>query len=303
MHRLFLIMLLIVVSSTISFSQSPGKKDKTDKSSANAKSPINFNRDTIPLGKYKYFRADGASKIKYIIDGISEDSVRMIKANKVDWAEFNKTYDELKRTFSIDRFKNVESYIDTPTDLVELTLLNQNYFYNTTKVGLQQLTFNLRLLNQMLTTPIREKTEVEALNMVIKNIDLLVTRYIATKGLVFYMIKTTLPNLKFKVFDKAGAPVTNAKCYIVSYKTCRDIACRTCVPALEPCELTTVSSIVNKADFVFDCNNPVNIKVNYGNYHVFVISNNKIRHYEPLHFVETSVSGFGTNEIKVIASK
>jgi hypothetical protein len=303
MHRLFLIMLLIMFSSIISFSQSSGRKDKTVKSLANPKSTINFNRDTIPLGKYKYFRADGASKIKYITDGINEDSVRMIKANKVDWAEFDRAYDDLKKTFSADKFKNIESYIDTAIDLVELTLLNQSYFYNTSKISLQQLTFNLRVLNQLLAKPIQEKTEVEALNMVVKNIDQLVSRYIATKGLVFYMVRSALPNIKFKVVDKTGAAVTNAKCYVVSYRVCRDIACRACVPALEPCDISTVNSIIAKADFVFDCGNPVNIRVNYGNYHLFVISNNKITHYEPLHFIETSVSGYGTNEIKITASK
>ena len=302
MHRLLLIMMLIITGINFSFSQSTGRKRKTDKSPT-SKTSINFNSDTIPLGKHKYFRADGVSKIKYITNSINEDSVRMIKAGKVDWAGFDKAYNDLKKTLATDRFKNVESYIDTSTDLVELLLLNQSYFYNTTKVSLNQLTFSLQLLNQLLAKPIQEKTEVAALNMVLKNIDQLVTRYIATKGLVFYMLKANLPNIKIKVFDKAGLPVTNAKCYILSYKTCRDIACRTCVPALEPCDITNVNAIVNNADFIFDCSNPINIRFGYGNYHLFVIYGNKIRHYEPLRLIETAVSGYGTNEIKVIASK
>jgi hypothetical protein len=141
------------------------------------------------------------------MEGINEDSMRMIKASKFDWIEFDNAYSDLKKTLISDDSKNAESYIDTTIDLLELGMLNQTYFYNTSKMALKQLTANIQVLNQLLTTPIREKNSVKVLSMLMQNIDALVTKYIATKGSVYYILKTVLPDIKLTVVDKTAHPL------------------------------------------------------------------------------------------------
>ena len=291
------------------FSQANGNKSTTVKlpvkenTTVNLQSPVNSTKDTVALGKYKYYKVDGESKMRYIMEGINEDSLRMIKAGKADWAEFETAYNDFKKVLSNDPLKNVESYIDTTVDLVELGILNQSYFYNTSKVALKQLTANIQFLNQFLAKPIREKNDLLVLSMLLQNIELLVTKYIATKGNVYYVLKTILPIIKITLVDKAGAPVNDVKCYFISYKTCREIACRACVPVLEPCDINTINAITTRAEFIVDSNSPANLRVSYGRYHLFVIGNNKIRHYTQLNIDENSTSTVRTNEIKIVVSK
>ena len=303
----FLYLFILLTPASV-FGQVNGNKPTIVKPSVNDNirvnpQAVNANKDTISLGKYKYYRADAASKMRYIMEGINEDSMRIIKASKFDWIEFDNAYSDLKKTFSNDGSKNVESYIDTTVDLLELGMLNQNYFYNTSKVALKQLTANIRILNQLLTTPIHEKNGVQVLNMLMQNIDVLVTKFIATKGSVYFILKTVLPDIKLTVVDKTGAPVRDVQCYFISYKTCRDIACRTCLPALESCDINTITAITNKADLIVDSNNPVSLRVSYGHYHLFVIGNNKIRHYAQLNIDENSTSTARTNEIKIVVTR
>jgi len=279
--------------------KSPVKENTT----VNLQTPINSTKDTIALGKYKYYKVDGESKMKYIMEGINEDSMRMIKSSKSDWAEFEAAYNEYKKILSNDPLKNVESYIDTTVDLVELGILNQSYFYNTSKVALKQLTANIQVLNQFLAKPLREKNDVQVLSMLMQNIDQLITKYIATKGSVYYMVKTVLPIIRITLVDKAGAPVSDVKCYFISYKTCREIACRACVPAPESCDINTIEAITSRTELIVDSNNPANLRVGYGHYHLFVIGNNKIRHYTQLIIDENSTSTVRTNEIKIVITK
>jgi hypothetical protein len=151
----------------------------------------------------------------------------------------------------------------------------------------------------MISKPLPEKTDVQLLGAVMNNIEVLVNKYIATKGAVFSIRSVLLPNVSIKIFDSTGIELTNAKCYFISFKTCRDIACRACVPGLDPCDNNNINSITSKPDGIFDCTNPAKIKVDYGHYHFFVISNNRIRHYEQLHIDENSGSAEGENQIKI----
>jgi hypothetical protein len=289
-----LFLLILMAGTTVCFCQVDGVKNEALKPS-----PI-FTRDTIPLSRNKYFKVDALSKIQYISDGISQDSVRMTKASRADWAEFDLAYNNFRKLFTLNPIKAEGSYIDTSSDLVELNILNPSFLYNTSKISLKQLSFNLQLLTQLLSKNIKDQKDLDLLNSVLKNTEELVNKYIATKGTVAYVLNTVLPSIKINVVDKTGAPITNAKCYFMSYRTCREIACRSCVPQLQPCDANTINTIISRADLVFDCANPVSVKVNYGRYHLFVIGDNLLRHYEELNIDERTASA---NEIKITALK
>jgi len=262
--------------------------------------PANLgNKDSIPLGRYKYYKIDQSSNSRYLNSSISKDSVRQEKAGKADWDDFAKAYATLQKSFVANQYNNVENYIDTGKDFIELKLLTADFFPNTAKVCLRQLSFNIQLLNQLLAKPLTEKTDVQLLSAVTNNIDVLINKYVATKGTVLSTKILLLPKVSIKVFDHTGTELTNAKCYFISFRTCRDIACRSCVPGLDPCDESNISAITSKPDGVFDCTNPVKINVDYGHYHFFVISNKKIRYYEQLHIDENSVSSGDNNQIKI----
>lgn len=256
-------------------------------------------KDTIPLGRNKYYKVDDASNLTYMNSSINKDSVKLEKASKTDWEEFAKAYAGLQSILQLNRFDNVVNYIDTSKDFIEMKLLKQDFFPNAAKVCLRQLTFNVQLLNQLLARPLPENTDVQLLSSVMNNIDILVNKYVATKGVTMTIRNVLLPNVNIKVFDNNGAELTNAKCYFISFKTCRDIACRSCIPGLDPCADNNINAIINKPDVIFDCTNPVKIKIDYGHYHFFVINNNKIRHYEQMHIDENRLSSEDNQQIRI----
>jgi hypothetical protein len=257
-------------------------------------------RDTIPIGRYKYFQIDDARYKIYMNSAINKDSVKLLKASTADWADFAKAYETLKKSLKNNQYDNVQNYLDTANDFTELTLLNQTRLPHTAKVCLRQLIFNISLVNQLLAKPLNGKEDLELLSSVMKNIDVLVASYIAPIGTTYILKELVLPKVRLRIYDKEGAELNNVKCYFISNRTCRDIACMTCLPAMDPCDGSNINAITGKADISYDCANPTAIKINFGHYHIFVISRNKIIYTELRNFDGNSIASAENNEIKII---
>ncbi len=256
------------------------------------------NRDTIPIGRYKYFRVDSAKYRIYLNSAINKDSVKLAKASTGDWAEFTMAYDSLRLTLIINPNNNVQNYIDSANDFRELTLLNETRLPHTAKVCLRQLTFNIRLLNQLLRKQI-DKEDLVLLNNIMGNIQTLVSAYIAPIGYTFMLADIGLFNVRLRVFDRdRTTELTNAQCYFLSNHSCRDIACMTCLPGMDPCDAGNINAIVGQSDIRYDCANPTGIRIGFGHYHVFVITNGRIVYADLKHFDENSITTADNHEIK-----
>ncbi len=304
MRRFILLLLFAVVTASLTFAQIT-KKDRVTAISTirdhrtDMIASSTLNRDTIPISRYKYYKIDDSRYKIYLNSVVNKDSVKLLKATAQDWTEYATAYENLKRSFAKNAYNNVQNYIDTTIDFNELKLLNQKFLPHTAKVCLRQLTYNISLLNQLLAKPLNEKADLQLLTSVMNNINTLVATYIAPIGTTFAIRELFLPNLRIKVFGKDRVELNNAQCYFISNKTCRDIACMTCLPAMDPCDAGNINAIIGKADISYDCANPVAIKVNFGHYHIFVISRSKIVFSEMRNIDENSIASAENNEIKI----
>ena len=261
---------------------------------------MTLNKDSIPISRHSYYVIDQARFKKYMSANvnINKDSVLLEKAKPEDWTEFENQYAILLKLIKRKPNDLINNYVDTTVDFKSLKFLSPERFPNTAKICMKQLTVNLKLVTNILSRPIYSKQDVEELNLVMANIDKLSENYINTYGHLFAMFA---PNVQFKVTDASGSVINNAKCYLLSKKTCRDIACRTCNPGGDACDIQTVASltkIVNEKDIMFDCANPADLRVSYGHYHLFVVCQDKLCHYELRDFDENSLTA--SNLIKIV---
>lgn len=256
------------------------------------------NRDTIPISRYKYFRVDDDKYKRYLNTFINKDSVKLLKASVTDWSDFDKAFENLKKSLRKNVYNNVENYVDTVTDFKELKLLNPKFLPNTAKVCLRQLIFNIGLVNQLLAKQL-DKEDLTLLAAILKNIDKLVSDYIAPVGSIMMIHELGLTNVRLRVYGKDRTELNNARCYFVSNHTCRDIACMTCLPSMDPCDGKNINAIVSNSEISYDCANPGGIKIGFGHYHIFVMSNNKIIYSELRHIDENSIPAAANNEINI----
>jgi hypothetical protein len=259
-------------------------------------------RDTIPLGRYKYFRIDDARYKIYMNSAINKDSVKLLIANDSDWLGYDKAHSDLKKVLAIDPYKNVSNYIDTITDFKEFALLNKKFLPYTAKVCIRQLTFNIKLLTSILNKPLSSQADISIMNAVIANLDVLVKNYIAPVGNVTFLAKYItlfVPNVRIRVFDKDKTELNNVQCYFITRKTCRDVSCATCLPSLDPCDAANIKAIINNPDKLFDCANPNSVNINFGYYHLFIIGKNKILYHEIREFDNNINFNEDSNEIKI----
>ena len=73
---------------------------------------LSINRDTIPLGRYKYFEIDEVRYKKYLFTNVTNDSVKLLIANAEDWSEFSKAHDSLNDILRENKYNNVNNYTD-----------------------------------------------------------------------------------------------------------------------------------------------------------------------------------------------
>jgi hypothetical protein len=233
--------------------------------------------DSIPLNARRFYRVDSIRYKKYLQE-TGRDSVLLIKANSKDWNDFREIRASITQTLKNDSLGNVSSYIDTANDFAELSLLQEEFVPNTARVCLRQLIFTLRQINLLIKKPLTENSDVVLLSAAMKNMDTLLDRYILTFGEPG-TVNPQSADLRFNVTDKNGKAVTNAICYLLTPKTCRDIACKTCTVSPD-CASDKLRDIIAKNDKAFDCANDVSVPVFFGRYHVFVVSGNKLLSYE-----------------------
>jgi hypothetical protein len=295
MRHYLLILCLTAINAQLAVAQVKVKKRPVTNKTVAA-----IYQDTVPLSRNKYFQIDDARYKIYMNSVINKDSVKLLKASATDWADFANAYEALKKSLKNNQYDNVKNYLDTANDFKELTLLNQRRLPHTAKVCLRQLIFNISLVNQLLAKPLNGKEDLGLLSSVMKNIDVLVASYIAPIGTTYVLKELVLPNVRLRIFNKDGAELNNVKCYFISNRTCRDIACMTCLPAMDPCDGSNINAIIGKADISYDCANPAAIKINFGHYHIFVISRNKIIYTELRNIDGNSIASADNNEIKII---
>jgi hypothetical protein len=290
MSRLSIILSILLILASTSFSQRPrgeGRRVSGREPAADSRK-VMIKADTIPLNKRFVYRLDNA-KFKRYQALARKDSTKLQLADTTDWKDFSKIHSKLKATIEKDEHQNVQNYIDTAAELSELQLVNPEFAKFTAKVCLRQLIFNLKLLDQLLNRQLDEEADVELLSMIMQNIDTLITKYILTFGNRELAKSIISPTVIFKVFDSSGVEITNAKCYLITPKTCRDIVCKSCMPAKLPCEESLIGQIVSKNDKVYDCANPVPVPVYYGRYHIYVVNGNKVLFYEMRQIDQTTI--------------
>ena len=233
--------------------------------------------DSIPLNARRFYRIDSMRYKKYLQES-GRDSVSLVRPNPKDWSDFREIRASIARSIKKDSLGNVYNYIDTANDFAELSILNEEFAPNTARVCLRQLIFTLRQIDVLIKKPLTENSDVVLLSSAMRNMDTLLNRYILTFG-DQGTINPQAAQLQFKIMDKNGNAITNAICYLLTPKTCRDIACKSCTIAPD-CAGDKLRDIIAKNDKAFDCANDVTVPVFFGRYHVFVVSGNKVLSYE-----------------------
>ncbi len=236
--------------------------------------------DTIPKHMYKYFTVDNGRYLHYLHTNLN-DSVKSVKASAKDWDDFNAAYNKLSQTLKNNPFNHVADYISPNKDYKSIELIDNKFQTNTAKVCLRQLIFNIKLSDLLLNKPLADKTDLQLLSMSITNIDTLCLAYIVPYvGHNKVMALMRKPKIIFKVFDKTGAELKNANCYLVSPYVCRSLACLSCKNIAAPCEPQTVDKIIGQKDYLFDCANPSVLEIAPGPYHIFIVNNGTIVSYK-----------------------
>ncbi len=275
MNRYFIISLLLylpLISVAI-----PQNEVTVNRNVSYASSGKSVFIDSIPLNARKFYRVDSARYKKYLQES-ARDSVSLVRPNPKDWSDFREIRASINQTLKRDSLGNVYNYIDTANDFAELSILTEEFAPNTARVCLRQLIFTLRQIDVLIKKPLAENSDVVLLSSAMRNMDTLLNRYILTFG-DQGTINPQSAELQFKVTDKDGKTITNAICYLLTPKTCRDIACKSCTITPD-CVSDKLRDIVAKNDKAFDCANDATIPVFFGRYHVFVVAGNKVVSYE-----------------------
>ncbi|MGV3502796.1 MAG: hypothetical protein ACO1O1_03765 [Adhaeribacter sp.] len=260
-------------------------------------------RDTIKIKGANVYVLDQA-KIRKFKTGAARDSLKTPLADRKDMAAYQNAVDRLKNILEEDPYENAANYINLEaelvlpdTDKIPVNLDVTSGKYPVPKLLLNQLTFNIHMIRELVSNPIREKSSLRILDMLIENNKSLSSQTVFSLGTMVLMKHTSYPKYSVEVLDSSQAPIPAALGYLVSNDVVRKAGYTFCDFTVKPCPSPEFRKIVvNTSQPYVKLSGSQPEQVPFGKYHVFVTDGNTI-YYTGSKRVNESAAG--TEKIKV----